>query len=232
VKPSLASVILPVYNQADHIASVLREYVHALERLDIRYELLPVVNGVRRDQSLEICQALESEYPVIRTQCIDGGGWGRAVRAGLAQAQGDIVCFSNSARTTGKDLLLFLLYGSIHTDAVIKANRKIRAGTLRRLGSLLYNIECRALYDLPYWDVNGTPKVFSRANAPRLLELTSNDDMIDLEFNAICRREDYQMIEIPIFSTTRHSGRSTTNFKSAFRMYLGALRLRRKLSLR
>jgi glycosyltransferase involved in cell wall biosynthesis len=232
VSSRLASVILPVYNQADHIASTLMEYVEVLQRLDLAYELLPVVNGVRRDRSLEICKSLESEYPVIRTQCIDDGGWGRAVRAGLAQAQGDVVCFSNSARTTGKDLLLFLLYGSIHTDAVIKANRKIRAGTLRRLGSLLYNIECRALYDLPYWDVNGTPKVFSRANAPRLLDLTRNDDMIDLEFNAICRRENYQMIEIPIFSSTRRSGRSTTSLKSAFRMYLGALRLRRELSLR
>jgi hypothetical protein len=203
-----------------------------LQRLDIAYELLPVVNGVRRDESLEICKSLEGEYPVIRTQCIEGGGWGRAVRAGLAQAQGDLLCFSNSARTTGKDLLLFLLFGSIHTDAVIKANRKIRAGARRRLGSLLYNIECRALYDLPYWDVNGTPKVFSRANAPRLLDLASNDDLIDLEFNAVCRRENYQVIEIPIFSNTRRSGRSTTNLKSAFHMYWGAVRLRRELNLR
>jgi hypothetical protein len=87
-------------------------------------------------------------------------------------------------------------------------------------------LECRALFDLPYWDVNGTPKVFGR-HLSRLLDLTRTDDLIDLEFNAICRAEGYPMIEVPIFSTTRHSGRSTTNLRSAYNMYAGALEMRR-----
>ena len=124
------------------------------------------------------------------------------MRAGLAAARGDLLCYTNSARTTSKDLLLLLLYGSVHTDSVIKASRKIRENWKRRLGSLLYNLECRALFDLPYWDVNGTPKVFGR-HLSRLLELTRTDDLIDLEFNAICRAEGYPVIEVPIFSTTR-----------------------------
>jgi len=33
------------------------------------------------------------------------------------------------------------------------------------------------------------------------------------------------MVEVPIFSTRRHGGKSTTNMGSAFRMYLGALQL-------
>ena len=49
---------------------------------------------------------------------------------------------------------------------VIKASRKIRENWKRRLGSLLYNLECRALFDLPYWDINGTPKVFGRHFIP------------------------------------------------------------------
>jgi hypothetical protein len=119
-----------------------------------------------------------------------------------------------------------LLYGSVHTECVIKANRKIREHWKRRIGSLLYNLECRSLFDLPYWDVNGTPKVFSRGLS-RLLELQRNDDLIDLEFNAICRAENYPVLEVPVFSTTRHSGRSTTNWRSALRMYAGAWRLKR-----
>jgi len=37
------------------------------------------------------------------------------------------------------------------------------------------------------------------------------------------------MIEIPIFSTRRHGGKSTTNWRSAFKMYVGAVELRRRL---
>jgi glycosyltransferase involved in cell wall biosynthesis len=220
---------LPVYNQADHIEGILEEYVEALSHLDFPVEIIPVVNGVRKDQSLEICRKLEERIPAIRTLCIDAGGWGRAVRAGLKHAQGDLLCYTNSARTTPRDLQLLLLYGSIHTDSVIKASRKIRESWRRRLGSLIYNLECRMLFDLPYWDVNGTPKVFHR-NLVRLMDLRHDDDLIDLEFNAICRAEGYPMIEIPIFSSTRRSGRSTTGLKAAYRMYVGALQLRREFS--
>jgi glycosyltransferase involved in cell wall biosynthesis len=224
----LASVVLPVYNQADHIEVVLREYVTALARLDFPTEILPVINGPRRDNSLERCQALEREYPCIRTQCIDQGGWGRAVRHGLSHAEGDLICYTNSARTTAKDLVLMLLYGSVHNDCVVKANRKIRENWKRRLGSLLYNLECRYLFDLAYWDINGTPKVFPRSFTP-LMQLEENGDLIDLEFNAICRRLEYQVLEVPIFSKTRHSGRSTTNWRSAYGMYAGAYQLKQKM---
>jgi len=224
----LASVVLPVYNQAEHIETVLREYLTACQRLDFPVEILPVINGPRRDQSLEVCQALEQQHPSIRTQCIDQGGWGRAVRHGLSQAGGDLICYTNSARTTAKDLVLMLLYGSVHNDCVVKANRKIRESWRRRLGSLLYNLECRYLFDLAYWDINGTPKVFPRSFTP-LMNLQENGDLIDLEFNAICRRLEYQVLEVPIFSKTRHSGRSTTNWRSAYRMYRGAFELKDRL---
>lgn len=220
----LVSVVLPVYNQADHIESVLAGHLAALKDFHVGYELLAVVNGVRRDASFEICQAMQARHPEVRALCIDEPGWGRAVRHGIAQARGDLICYTNSARTTADDLLLSLVYGTVHPDAVIKANRKIRASARRRLGSLLYNLEARALFDLPYWDVNGTPKVFSRRHA-KLLELASDGDLIDLEFCIACRREGYRVVELPIFSSKRHSGQSTTSFKSAWRMYWGAWRM-------
>lgn len=225
----LASVVLPVYNQADHIESVLVDYLKAISRLDFPVELLPVINGPRRDNSLEICRAIGQQDSRVRTLCIDAGGWGRAVRHGLDNSGGDLICYTNSARTTARDLVLMLLYGSVHDDCVVKANRKIRENWKRRLGSLLYNLECRNLFDLAYWDINGTPKVFPRSFAP-LMDLQEPGDLIDLEFNVICRKLDYQVLEVPVFSKTRHSGRSTTNWRSAYRMYSGAYRLQQRMS--
>jgi glycosyltransferase involved in cell wall biosynthesis len=222
-----ASIVLPVYNQAGHIGDLLREYADELARLPFAVELLPVVNGTRRDRSLEICRELEATCPAVRTLCIDEGGWGRAVRYGVANATGDLVCFTNSARTTAQDLLLFLLFASVHPDMVIKANRKIRESFRRRLGSLIYNLECRSLFDLPYWDINGTPKVFHRS-CSRLFELTRDDDLIDLEFNVVCRRSNYRMIEVPIVSERHSTSPSTTGLAAAFRMYRGAWRMHRE----
>lgn len=223
---SLVSIILPVYNQADHIEQIVSEYEAALTRLPTPHELLLVVNG-SRDRSLAVCQELAATYDTVRVVSSTQGGWGLAVKLGLAAARGDILAYTNSARTSPADLLLLLLYTVAYPNVVVKANRKIRDHWRRRLGSLLYNLECRSLFTLSNWDINGTPKVFPR-RFEKLLELTRDDDLIDLEFIATCRSQGYPVIEVPIFSTRRHGGTSTTNYRSALRMYWGAYALRRR----
>jgi glycosyltransferase involved in cell wall biosynthesis len=225
VNSQLASVILPVYCQADHLETVVREYENALAKLPCAHELLLIVNG-SGDNSLAICRALAGELKDVRVHESPVAGWGAAVKMGLREAKGDLLCYTNLARTSARDLLLLLLYAFANPDTVVKANRKIRDSAYRRVGSLLYNIECRTLFDLSYWDINGTPKVFPRAFGG-LLGLTRDDDLIDLEFNVICRQHDYKVLEVPVFSARRHGGRTTTNIRSAWRMYLGALGLRR-----
>ncbi len=217
------SIILPVYNQADHIGEIVEEYEAALAGVDRRHETLLVVNGCR-DNSLEVCRALEAKHPAVRAVHSQPGGWGLAVKLGLEQAQGDLLCYTNSARTASRDLTLCLLYALTYPDVVVKANRKIRDSAFRRLGSLIYNLECRALFDLANWDINGTPKVFPR-HFEGLLALQRDDDLIDAEFSAVCRDTDYPIVEIPILSSTRHGGKSTTRIRSAVRMYWGAYRL-------
>jgi glycosyltransferase involved in cell wall biosynthesis len=224
----LISIILPVYNQGEHITTIVQDYEAALERVQTPHELILVVNA-SRDNSLKVCQELAERYSSVRVVYSEQGGWGLAVKLGLREARGDLLCYTNSARTTARDLTLFLLYAVVYPDVVLKANRKIRESWQRRLGSLIYNLQCRALFDLSYWDINGTPKTFPR-HFGRLLELTRNDDMIDAEFNAICRREGYPMLEVPIFSVRRHGGKSTTNYRSALRMYWGAFDLWRTMS--
>ena len=228
----LISIVLPVYNQADHLRQVVEEYERALIGVPHRHELLLVVNGCR-DNSEEIANELAAQNPgVVRVVVSKPGGWGLAVRLGLRAAEGNIVCYTNLARTQPQDLLLMVLYAVANRGVVIKANRKIRENWRRRLGSLLYNLECRMLFDLEYWDVNGTPKIFDAATHSKLLDLTHQDDLIDLEFNVICHENHYPMLEVPLVSTKRHGGRSTTNLRSAFRMYMGAWMMARHVKAR
>jgi glycosyltransferase involved in cell wall biosynthesis len=227
VTESFVSVILPVHNQADHIAEIVREYVTALNAVPGRYELILVTNACR-DQSPQVCRALAAENPSVRTVDSKAGGWGLSVKLGLEHAHGDLLCYTNSARTSPEILTLVILYAKAYPKVVIKANRKVRDNWRRRLGSLIYNLECRAFFDLPVWDINGTPKVFPRA-FDKLLSMRRDDDLIDAEFSAICRRENYPILEVPVLSTRRHSGKSTTNYGSAIKMYWGAYELWRNM---
>ncbi|MBE2317429.1 glycosyltransferase [Solirubrobacter sp. CPCC 204708] len=221
------SIVLPVYNQEDHIRGVVEGYTTMLDRLGGTYELMLVTNGCR-DNSVAICQELTADHEGVKTIDLGAqGGWGKAVRAGLREVTGETIGYTNTARTSPEILALCASYSRAFPNVVVKANRKIRDNWRRRAGSLVYNLEVRALFDLPVWDINGTPKIFPRSFA-RLLDLEREDDLIDAEFNVICRREGYPIVEVPVLSTQRHGGTSTTNYASGVRMYRGALELRRR----
>jgi glycosyltransferase involved in cell wall biosynthesis len=222
----LVSVILPVYRQGAHIEAVVRAFQRELVANGIGHEFVLVVNGPD-DGSLAVCQALAEEAAGIRVIREERAGWGSSVRRGIAEARGDLVCYTNSARTSAETLASMIGYASALPGIVIKANRKTRDSVWRHLGSLIYNLECRALFDLSNFDINGTPKVFPRT-CVGLFELTRDDDMIDAEFLAVCRESGYPVLELPVVITRRHGGASTTRLMSAARMYLGAVLLKQQ----
>jgi hypothetical protein len=218
----LVSIVLPVHNQADHIESVVSGHQAALSKLACRYELILVCNNCR-DQSLDVCQALAGSREQVRVVDTPEGGWGRAVKLGIQAAAGDSLCYTNSARTSPEQLATLVLHGLASPSTVVKASRQGRTG-VRKLGSFLYNLECQLLFRVATSDINGTPKLFPRT-FDKLLALTRNDDLIDLEFLIVCRREGYPILEVPIFSGKRHGGDSTTRLPSAFALYGGAYRM-------
>jgi len=222
----LVSIILPVHNQADHIGSIIDGYVSEMSSQMADIEFILIANACT-DNSVAVCQEMADKNPNIKVIEIEKPGWGNAIKVGLQKVSGDLICYTNSARTSPEVLRTVLEYSLIFPNVVVKVNRKIRDGLRRRLGSLLYNLECRMLFDSPVWDINGTPKVFPRKFTP-LLNLSREDDLIDAEFVALCRQYDYPILEVPVLSTRRHGGKSTTNYGSAVKMYLGALFLWRQ----
>lgn len=222
----LISIVLPVHNEAGYVQTVVEGYRRELAALNHPYELVLVPNGCR-DNSAEVCRELSERDASIRVVESEKGGWGRAVKLGLKEARGEILCYTNLARTNPKDLAEHLRYAIEHPKVVVKARRRTRDNWRRRLGTLLYNVECRVLFGTTSGDVNGTPKVFPR-EFDQLLCLTRDDDLVDAEFNIICRKEGYPLTELEVFARGRAGGRSTTTYTSALRMYRGAFELWRE----
>jgi len=221
------SVVLPVYNQADHIDNIVTGYLEALDNLRHSVELVLVVNG-DRDGSWDRCQGLAERYAAVQALENRQPGWGRAVKTGLSVSRGQLLCYTNSARTSAHILALHIMLAMANPGLVIKANRRLRHPFVRRMGSVFYNVQCRTLFDLPVWDVNGTPKVFRR-EALQALDLKEDGDLIDLELVVKCKLLGLQMLEVPIVSEVRHGGESTTNYASAIKMYWGAFCMWRDL---
>jgi glycosyltransferase involved in cell wall biosynthesis len=68
------SIVLPVYNQADHIGHITQSYFRALDNLKHPSEIILVVNA-SNDGSLESCEKLERERESVRVLHNDAPGW-------------------------------------------------------------------------------------------------------------------------------------------------------------
>jgi hypothetical protein len=220
----MISIVLPSEGRERQTVAVARQYAQALSALDVRCELL--VTSPRPG-------AVEVDTPVDRVTVrgvSSSYGWGREIRAGLAAAQGDLLGWTLPERTEPQTLANVVKYALESPRAVIRTNRRSRDTLPRRIGSMLYNGECRSLYNLTTWDVNGTPKVFPRA-LDKLLRLTRDDELIDLEFTVICRQEGYPVIEMPARECAS-DGAGSISPTTAVRMYWGAWKHRHTLQAR
>jgi glycosyltransferase involved in cell wall biosynthesis len=221
------SVILPIYNQSSQINYLYEQYTSKLNELKVSWELLFIVNG-SKDDSYAKAQEYSRQNPKVKTYNLEKGGWGRAVKFGLSKADAELVCYTNSARTAIEDLILVLKCAIANDDIVIKTTRVIRESFVRKIGSILYNYENRKLLGTPLWDVNGTPKVIPSKYLTDL-NIFSEGDLIDAEIMAKLYRKNVQLIEVLITSTKRISGKSTTKFSSALKMYRGLFKLKKML---
>ena len=91
------SVVLPVHNQADHIAASCAAISAALERIGLTHELVLAATA-SRDETPAVCESLAAHDPQVRV-VLDAGRLGACGQAGLRAARGDLLCYTNSART-------------------------------------------------------------------------------------------------------------------------------------
>jgi glycosyltransferase involved in cell wall biosynthesis len=217
------SLVLPCRNQADHIGQILPRYLRPLETLGIPFELIVVPNA-STDNTQAVVETLARSDPRIKMVSNPLGGWGLSVRCGLQAASGSVLAYTNTARTDPESLPLFVQRFQVSGGCLVKARREARQAPMRALGSLLYNLEARHLLGIRCGDVNGTPKIFARDLYERIT-LTANGDLLDLELMSWAARLGITIEEITVRGFQRHGGKSSTTWKSAWRMYSGAFRL-------
>ena len=218
------SVVLPCRNQADHIGDVLERYRDPLRTIGRPYELVVVPNACT-DSTMDVVRKLAQKDPTIAVVENPKGGWGLSVLTGLSAARGEVLCYTNSARTDPAHIPVLLDIFNKHVPCLAKVRREKRAAPLREAGSWLYNSEGSLFFGIKASDVNGTPKIMSR-QLYETVKLFSPGDCIDMELLAKATALGVKIEEFPVAGFKRHGGKSSTNFKSAWNMYWGAYKLR------
>jgi hypothetical protein len=220
------SVVLPVAGEQSALARALASYCEQLRKLGRSWEIVLVPDAAAGGGAgAGYADALALD-PAIR-MIAAARGWGAAVRAGIDACGGEVICYSNWRRTPAQGLAEMLELSLRSPDVALRANRRTRDTRVQRIGSLMFNLECRFVLQVPAWDINGTPKVFPR-RFTRLLELREDGGLIDAEFALVCERSGYPVVEVPVDAQLLEGAGPGDHQRpvAALSMYAGVHRLR------
>ena len=154
--PLFLSVVIPCYNEARNLErGVLDEVDHFLGQQSYRWEVIVVDDG-STDTSRQLIESIIEGKAGFTLLDIPHGGKPAAVWAGIQQAQGEVVLFTDMDQSTplGEVDKLLPWYNEGY-DVVIGSRGAAREGftLLRKLGSLIFR-SLRSLFLLR--DINDT----------------------------------------------------------------------------
>lgn len=220
------SIIIPAYNEADRIRSVLKSYAAELPR----QEIIVVFDG--QDNTPDIVEDMAKDCPGIRLLTFhERLGKGGAIIEGFKAARGDKIGFADADESVSpRDLKgMFETLGEV--DGVIASRRlatskiMIKQPFKRRLASKGFNMLVRTLFGLPFKDTQCGAKVFMRRAICDIIdELETRGFEIDVEILWRLRNKGYRVAEYPI--TWSHSEGSKFKLSHSYAMFSSLIKIR------
>ena len=223
------TLIFPCYNEAERLPRTLTAYLAHLSRRPGEVEVLVVDDG-STDQTAAVARAIaarDDRVRIIRSQPNHGKGFG--VRAGVLEANGELIVFTDADGSYGPGEVARVT--AALTDAAVAIGSRPAGwatGPLgRRLASRLFNRAIRVLLGLPFADTQCGLKGFRRPAALALFGRSRLDGFaFDVEVLFLARRLGLAVSQVPVRAEER-DGSKVQLVVDALAMLGDVLRVRR-----
>jgi glycosyltransferase involved in cell wall biosynthesis len=212
------SIVIPAYNESARIPATLEAVVAAIRANDWRAEVI-VVNDGSTDSTARLVQDFALRAPEVRLLQNPGNrGKGYSVRAGILDAQGDIVMFTDADLSAPMDEA-GRLFGAIADGADIAiGSRWLESGRqthrqplYRQIFGRCFNAVCRMVMQLPFADTQCGFKAFTRAAAQTVFQLQTIERWgFDPEILFIAIKRGFRVVEVPV--SWAHDERSRMSY--------------------
>ena len=225
-----ASIVLPCFNEEDHVLLEVERICQAMDKSGIGYELLAIDDG-STDHTLARLRRAEPDFPHLRVIAFPrNGGAGTVRRIGTQQARGQIVVWTDADLTYPNERIPELI-GILDTDPTIdqvvgartseegrlKIARVPAKWFVRKLAERLTNAE------IP--DLNSGLRAFRRSVALPYLRLLPPGFSCVTTITLAFLSNEHEVRYIPI-DYAKRAGRSKFHFFSdAYRYVLQVLRM-------
>jgi glycosyltransferase involved in cell wall biosynthesis len=207
------SVVLPAYNEAEHIVSNLLETVDTLAKFEYDFEVIVVDDGSPDQTYLHAARLLVSHPERVRVvHYEENRGKGNALMTGSWFARGDYVVFLDADMDLHPVQVPTLLGIAQASEADIVVGSKLHPLSnvnypkKRRLYSLGYYALIRLLFGLPVKDTQTGLKVFRREVLQRVFpRILAKRFAFDIEVLANAHRLGYRIESAPVTLEFRRS---------------------------
>jgi glycosyltransferase involved in cell wall biosynthesis len=224
------TVVLPCYNEQNHVVNEIERITDALDHSSLRYELL-VIDDCSTDQTLETVQRAQTRFPHLRVMPFHrNSGSGTARRVGTNQARGDIVVWTDADMTYPNERIpefVELLAKDPTIDQVVGA-RTSEQGThkiLRIPAKWFIRKAAERLSGARIPDLNSGFRAFRRDVALPYLRLLPSGFSCVTTITMAFLHNGHEIRYVPI-EYGKRSGRSKFHFvRDAYRYILQVLRM-------
>lgn len=227
--PSLSprfSIVLLFFDEEANVVGVLTSLRDALERAGEDFELVAVNNG-SRDRTASLLREIAGGGGRIRlVEIPENRGYGWGALQGLQSCRGEWIGFmAGDGQVDPGDVLRLLRQAGSSWD-LVKVRRAVREdGFIRQAISDVYVMLFCLTFNLPFYDINATPRLFRRRWL-EVLDLRSRDWFLDAEILLKAGYLGFRVKEVPIVFKRRGGGSSSVNFKTVVEFIINIIRFR------
>ncbi len=250
VSPSTISVVIPAYNEGDHLPLL----VESLTRVFLRHPT-PVVEFIVSDDGSApehserqrgSAQAAQSRFEAEGSphRCVyrraeRNGGKGSAIRSGWNQADPEaawLAFLDADGAVSAEEFhrLAVLAAGSPEADTLVgsrvkMAGRRVERSLLRHLQGRVFATLTELRFHLGFYDTQCGVKLFRASLLRPLLGILQEDRwLLDVELLALMQRQGARAIEVPIDWEDPGQSKVIPGLDAA-KMFWGLLRLKQRL---
>ncbi|MFC1941613.1 glycosyltransferase [Chloroflexota bacterium] len=226
----MISVIIPAYNEAENIKSIIKDTASVLEECGLPHEIIVIDDG-SKDNTYGQALSVSKEYNAVKVfRYKDNKGKGYAIKHGFQHSTGDEVLLldadSDLPPSQVKQMLHYMNQNG--SDIILGSKRhplsEIDFPLSRRILSRSYNMLCKMLFNLNIQDTQTGIKVYKRDVLDRLMpKLTVNRFAFDIELVAHAARLGYIITEVPI--ALKYHNHSRVNLWEIIRIFLDTMKV-------
>jgi len=166
-EPVIVTVVVPAYNEEEHIGATLQGIVGALRTAKLASEIVVVLDLVPGDETASHVRRVSETYSEIRVIERRGRrGVGDAVRRGIKEARGKIVVIAMGDQSEDPADIVRLVTRAENFDVVFtnrfKRGRPLGYPRLKYVANRCCNLAVKLMFHVPYSDTTNAFKAYRK----------------------------------------------------------------------